>query len=341
MSTFLDFLNTADFKTLTQVPGVTRQLAGNLMAARPFDEPEDCLKVKGMGKALLGKLELFAEAQENDPGSSAMVPLEMEAMPARVEKIPPAQDATQEQDSFLTRLGRAFAFFLRALLRLILLAILIVAAGAMFYYGLPYLQNTFIAPLEKNTAQIQEMESEIETLQTQVDEMKSRVSALEVSIEAHTASIAKLEEMQTELETQLQENNDKVLIELKHEVMLTRALDILARARLYLAQSNFGLAKTDVQTARDLLEELQAEQDDVVLEKAIERLDLALGNLPEFPVVASGDLEIGWQILISGNAPVSTVTYTPVPSESLTPTPLTVQTFTSTPFPSPLPTSTP
>ena len=103
--------------------------------------------------------------------------------------------------------------------------------------------------------------------------------------------------------------------------MFTRALDVLARARLYLAQSNFGLAKADVQTARDLLAELNAEKKDEVLTKAIERIDLALGNLPDFPVVASGDLEIAWQILVSGNAPASTATPTLVPTEPATSTP--------------------
>ena len=335
MNRFLDFLNTADLNILTQVPGVTRQLAGNLIAARPFDTPEDCLKVKGMGKTLLGKLETYAEAQGNDSESSAMVPVEQEAMPALVEETPPAQDSPKEQDSFLKRLGRAFVAFLKALVRLIMLAILFLAIGAMFYYGLPYIQKTFIAPMEKNAAQIQKLESEIVSLQAQLDQMNTRVTALEGSVEAHTASIEKLEEMQAALETQLQDNNDAVLLELKHEVMFTRALDILARARLYLAQSNFGLAKADVQTARDLLVELQTEKDNAVLAKAIERLDLALGNLPEFPVVASGDLEIAWQILISGNAPASTATFTPTAPETFIPTPAAVETFTPTPFPPP------
>ena len=117
-----------------------------------------------------------------------------------------------------------------------------------------------------------------------------------------------------------------MLLELKHEVMLTRALDILARARLYLAQSNFGLAKADVQSARDLLVELNSETSDRILAQAIARLDLALGNLPEFPVVASGDLEIAWQILVSGEAP---------PTPTFTATPSALETFTPTPFPPP------
>ncbi len=67
---------------------------------------------------------------------------------------------------------------------------------------------------------------------------------------------------------------------MKHEVMFTRALDMLGRARLYLAQSNFGLAREDVKSARELLGTLQTETDDKALDQAIERLDMALGNLP-------------------------------------------------------------
>jgi hypothetical protein len=335
MTDILTFLNTADLNTLTQIPGINRQLAGNLMAARPFDAPEDCLNVKGMGKTLLGKLALFAEAQGNAPENSAMIPVPEEAMPALLEEIPFAQDPVKDEDSFLRRLGRAFSAFLRALVRLVLIVLLAVGFGALFYFGLPYLQNTFIAPVEQNTTQIRAMEAEIADLQVQLSEMNARVTALAGSVEAHTTSIERLEEMQSALEAQLQENNDAVLLELKHEVMFTRALDVLARGRLYLAQSNFGLAKTDVQTARDLLAELQAETDDVVFGKAIERLDMSLGNLPEFPVVASGDLEIAWQILISGEAPASTATSTPTPApvESATPTPAAIETFTLTPFP--------
>jgi TolA-binding protein len=335
MNDFLHFLNTADLNTLTQVSGVNRQLAGSIIAARPFDAVEDCLNVKGMGKATLARLESFAAAQGNESENSAMVPVGKEAMPAPVKKIPPAQDSAQGQDSFLKRLGRAFLFFMKALVRLILLALLFVAVGAMFYFGLPYIQKTFIAPVEENTAQILKMEAEIADLQAQLDEMNGRVTTLEDSIEAHTVSIQKLEEMQATLEEQMRENNDALLLELKHEAMFTRALDTLARARLYLAQSNFGLAKTDVGTARDLLIELENETGDEILSQAIARLDMAFGNLPEFPVVASGDLEIAWQILISGNTPAATATPTPAPLETETPA-SDAGTFTPTPFPPPV-----
>ena len=331
MSDFLTFLNTADLDTLTQVPGITRQLAGNLIAARPFETAEECLRVKGMGRTMLGKLEMFAETQGNVSENRSMVPVPNDALPAYIEQSQPAQEKIKEEDSFLKRLGRAFVTFLRALLRLILLALLVVGVGALFAYGLPYIQNTFIAPVEQNTSQIQDLEAEIASLQTQLDETSSRIAALETSVEAHTQSIQKLEEMQAALESELQNNNDAILLELKHEVMFTRALDILARSRLYLSQSNFGLARADVESARDLLVELQAETQDEILAQAIVRLNMALGNLPEFPVVASGDLEIAWQILMSGKAP-ATPTFTPTPFDvTFTPTPFDV-TFTPTPF---------
>jgi len=328
MSDFLTFLNTADINTLTQTQGITNTLAEQLIAARLFKSVDETLNVKGMGKTLLARLQSAAEAQGNESENSAMIPLEQEATPAFIEKSQPAQENVKEQDSFFKRLGRAFVNFLRALLRLVVLVIFIGGIGALLYYGLPYIQRTFIAPVERNTAQIKKLETEISSLQTQLDEMNVRVETLEKSVEAYTLSIQKLEGMQAELDTQLQANNDKILLDLKHEVMMTRALDTLARARLYLAQSNFGLAKIDVQSAHDLLTELQAETKEEILSQVITRLDLALNNLPDFPVVASGDLEIAWQILMSGNVPV-------IPTATFTPTPAAMETSTPTPLPPP------
>jgi len=334
MSDFLTFINTADLDTLTKTQGVTRTVAQNIIAARPFNSADECLKVKSMGKALLARLQSAAEAQEDVSENRAITPVEEEAPPVYIEKSRPAQENVKEADSFLSRLGRAFVNFLRALLRLIVLVIFIGGIGALLYYGLPYINRTFIAPVERNTAQITKLEKEISALQTQLDETNARVTALETTVEAYSVSIQKLEGMQAELDAQLQANNDKILLDLKHEVMMTRALDTLARARLYLAQSNFGLAKIDVQSARDLLAALQAETNDELLSQVLTRLDLALGNLPDFPVVASGDLEIAWQILMSGEAPVlPTGTPIPAPLETSTPTPLPLPTAATTATP--------
>lgn len=328
MTDFLTFLNTADLHTLTKIPDVTRTVAGNIIAARPFDFVEDCAKVRGVGKNLLGRMQSFFEMELNDSRNSALIRVEEDAPPALIEKSQPAQESVEDQPSFLSRLGRAFVNFLRALLRLIVIFLVIGGIGAALYYGLPFLNEKLIVPVEQNTAQIDQLASEVEALQTQLTETNGRVEALEKSIEAHTASLTKLDEIQAALETKILSAQDETLLELKHEVMMTRALDMLGRARLYLAQSNFGLAREDVQSAHDLLVELQIETDNEVLKQVISRLNLALNNLPAFPVVASGDLEIAWQILISGEAPMP-------PTATFTPTPAALETSTPTPLPPP------
>ena len=316
MSDFLNFLNTADIETLTNIQGITHPVARNITAARPFISVDDCLKVKGMGKSLLIRMQSFAEAQENESENRAMIPAEEEALPAPVEQNQPARESNEEMPSFFSRLGRTFVSFLRALLRLVIIVLVIGGIGAGLYYGLPYINKTLIT-LEKNTARVSELDDEVANLQIQLNEMNSRMDFIETSVEMRSASLDKLEKIQATLETQIKENNDKSLRELKYEVMMTRALDMLGRARLYLAQSNFGLAKVDVQSARDLLFELQTETGDDVLSQVIARLDLALGNLPAFPVVASGDLEIAWQILMGGGTPMITA---PEPTLGATPT---------------------
>jgi hypothetical protein len=93
------------------------------------------------------------------------------------------------------------------------------------------------------------------------------------------------------------------MIILKREIMLTRAIETLSRARLYLSQSNFGLAKIDVQSARSILAELSTEAPPYqvnAFDQIIGRLDLALGNLPAFPIIAVDDVDIAWQLLMMG-----------------------------------------
>lgn len=324
MNDFLDFLNTADADTLTRIPGINHSLAENLIAARPFDFVEDCLKVRGMGKNLLAHAQSDFERLKLEEGNSALIPVEQEVMPIQRDQF--MEETTSEsKPSFGSRLGQAFRDFLRAVLKLILFVMLIAGVGAAIYYGAPLLNNRFIAPVEQNAERVSELESQVADLQTQITEMKnqlteinSHIEGVEQSVEAHTVSIEKLEAMQITLEKQIKENNDESLLALKNEVMLTRIIDILARARLYLAQSNFGLAKEDVQSAHDLLVELQADSDDEALAQATQRLELTLGNLPGFPVVASGDLEIAWQILVTGEA--ITITATPEPASTHTPT---------------------
>jgi DNA uptake protein ComE-like DNA-binding protein len=345
MSDFLTFLNTADLETLTKVPGISRPLAGNIIAARPFDFVEDALRVKGLGKNLLGRMQSHFETKINVSENRAMIPVEEEAAP--IEKSRPrAETSVDEGPSFWWRLGQALKNFLWALFRFILTLALIIAIGAAIYFGLPYLEQRFVAPVEQNAARIDQLASEITTLkeesaslQSQLDAVDGRVETIEKSIEANTASLEQLEELQTKLEDEMKNGDEAILQELERELMLTRSIEYLSRARLYLSQSNFGLAHDDVQSARDLIFQLQSDAPDYQVEafgQIITRLDTALGNLPEFPVIAVDDVEIAWQLLMNGlpqSAEEAASMPTPTVESTVSPTAILEATPTVTPTP--------
>src|SRR5690349_12396512 len=204
MTDFLQFLNTADLDTLAQIPDVTRRIAGNIIAARPFDFVEDCVHVKGVTKNLLGKMQSYFESELNESRNSALVPVAEEPKSIYIESEQPEEEFSDEP-SFWSRLGTALTSFLRALIRLILIVALIAGVGALLYYGLPYINRTFIVPVEKNTAQINRLEANIDALQTQLDETNGRLTTLETSVETHTASLEQLTEMPAALQDQLKE----------------------------------------------------------------------------------------------------------------------------------------
>jgi hypothetical protein len=106
--------------------------------------------------------------------------------------------------------------------------------------------------------------------------------------------------------------------------------------RWFLYESNFGLAKQDVQSARAILAATQAsapEPESKDLAEVVNRLDLAIARLPEFPVVASDDLDIAWQVLLQGipQIPAPTATFILTPGPSVTPTSSATPTATATP----------
>lgn len=262
---------------------------------------------------------------------------------------------TKPERNFWQRLGRAFV----NLLRLTLILAVVAGLAAAAYYGAPYLYNKYIQPVNSNTARLTDLEekesADISLLTEQVNDLKSRLStlesrqtesaqamaelqgqiaALETAVETHSETLQQLEAMQaslTALETQsaahenLLVGNNSALVDLQRQVALSRAIELLSRSRLYLSQSNFGLAKQDVQVARALLASLQdtiPAEKSAALEDVITRLDLALGNLPAYPVIAVGDVDIAWQILVDGlPEPVATETLTPEIAATETPTP--------------------
>jgi hypothetical protein len=253
--------------------------------------------------------------------------------------------------TFWSRLGRAFV----NILRIVLILAVIAGLAAAVYFGTPYLYQKFILPVQTNTSRLSTLEgkqaadmdqvagqisalqgrlSDLENRQTgnaqAVAELQGQVQAVETQLSANGQAISQLEVMQATVEAlsaasaeheALLVGGDSALAALQLQITQTRAIELLSRARLYLSQSNFGLARQDVQAARDVLAGLQQKMpadQSAAVGAVIARLDLALGNLPDYPVVAVDDVDIAWVLLVSGpaNPAAELPAGTPAPPQS-------------------------
>jgi uncharacterized coiled-coil protein SlyX len=250
----------------------------------------------------------------------------------------PQLEAPPARPGLRQNVRRFFEFLLRLVSWVIILGII----GGGLYFGLPLLYQRYILPVQANTAELKQLreqqvqsEQTIADLQTRLSEMESqqaqqaesltglnsRLTNIETEINAHTESLASLEKMTQTLQSQ----NDAAAVELKQQINLMKSMELLSRARLFMYQSNFGLAKQDVQSARDLLAAIRPDAPDSLasdLDTVLLRLDMVLSNLPNFPVTATSDLDIAWQILL-GKMPQHqpAVSATPTPQTTFTPTP--------------------
>ena len=261
---------------------------------------------------------------------------------------PPARQVSGP--SFGERVGRFFRFLFRLVFLLISLAVI----GVALYYLVPLFYNSFVRPVEQNTFDVTQLQSRQEASEQQVADLQARLDTLEEAqsqndesltdldqrlsdiegeITARSESLEALEKMQTEI----QDQNESDRVELERQIDLLKSMELLSRARLFMYQSNFGLARQDVQIARDVLAgtlpDTPADRA-AEIEAVIQRLDMTLANLPNFPVAASDDLDIAWQILLTGlpeATPTLVETPTPVPVGTGSATPTALPTLTPTP----------
>lgn len=335
MNKILDFLNSSEKDALAALPDCSAELAEKIIASRPFASLDDAAGVEGLTPELLSRWQSLVEAEES----------KAEPMPENsVDETPsPGQ---YEPDSQVKK-PRTLRILWTALLVILILAALAAAA----YFGIPYFYERVLNPLESNTTRVSELidtqkadtkrlEEEITALQTRVADLEVRAENIEQSIASHSTTLAKLEEMQAALQANLDLQKSDILAQIDEQLTLTRSMELLARSRLYLSQSNFGLAQADISEARALLYSMlpgiSADQSDG-LKVVISRLDLALGNLPQYPVVAVYDVDIAWKLLVDGLPNVPPVAVTPVltaptaPAES--PVPQLTQVIEATPAP--------
>ena len=329
MNGLIEHLNSIDGQKLLSFQWMTPELAERLIAARPFTAKDDLLKVEGVTTALLEKWMTDLSRDEKTQSVSAT--------PVTV-----SEPGTGKKGST----GRVIA---RVLIALIILA----ALAATAYYGIPYFREKVLNPLESNTSRVGELaatqsadsarlQGDLSTLQNEVAGLQEQVATLQIradnaseSIESQSASLEKLDALQATLQAQLKEQNADILMKLDEQLTLTRALELLSRSRLYLSQNNFGMARNDISAARDLLFPLLETTNPQQIEGlrvVIDRLDMALANLPAYPVVAVYDVDTAWQLLVDGLPAVPVPVVTPLVTTQVSPS-VTPDAFTVTPPP--------
>jgi len=271
------------------------------------------------------------KAEEQKQEELAIEPIpETEIQPTE-EKVEEPKKEKRPRPTF----GQIVRGIILAILRLIIIVVVIGGCWAAVYFGAPFVYEQYIWPVEKNTSQLNDLGFRQNQSEVQITDLQTRLATLEAGQTPQSDTITNLDSRVQSLEGADVQRNEK-LVELGYQSELLRAMELLSRARLFLYQSNFGLARSDVQTARDVLAGMQAtapESKQKDLNEAIFRLNLALQNLPDFPVAASDDLDIAWQILVGGYPVPPTATPTPMSTFTETPTPLSDSTATPTAIP--------
>ncbi len=213
-------------------------------------------------------------------------------------------------------------------------AVLVVAAAIVVasFVGWPILYSRYIAPIGANTADLDEVRDRLAAVEARQDELAAeratlderiggvdgRVGGLEDALDEHTRRLAELDAMDVTLAS----GQSAGTAEAAREVSILRAMELMSRARLFLYESNFGLAEEDLVAARDVLAALDegtASTSQETIQVAIERLDRTIDSLPELPVVASDDLDIAWQALL-GHTPPPVTAASPSSTEQPSPT---------------------
>ncbi len=214
--------------------------------------------------------------------------------------------------------------FVRSLLKWLIVLGLVAGVAAGAYYGWPVVRERFFEPIQTNTAEVGALQDRLVEMAAEVASLKADVSALtgeiagvsdsqdglgdrlgsvEDLIASHTDKLAELAGIRASLEAAASADRAEVV----RQVSMLRAMELLSRARLFLFEANYGLARVDIEAARSILSAVPGTETDAgALEETLFRIDRTLDNLPGSPVIAADDLDIAWAVLLGAIPPLDT-----------------------------------
>jgi len=167
-------------------------------------------------------------------------------------------------------------------------------------------------------------------IKTRLDKMETALQATSANLDQLNKDIAAIDQAIAQTSAQVQDLTNQAatgktpLQAFRTDLQLLKAMQLLTRSRISMAESNLGLAEEDVRAARLLLASIAGDVPPYQVETLsaiVARLDAALSNLPPRPILAAEDLEAAWQLLRSGLPGEPTPGPTPTQTTA-TPTPL-------------------
>jgi len=206
-------------------------------------------------------------------------------------------------------------------------------------------QEVLIEDMEVANSTINEINDQLDEIESMVADISDKQNEFQSELDEDKELLESLAGQQTEITTSLDELGSDLeasssdLAYVFEEFSLLKVMQLVGRARFNLGTENLSLAATDLQTAREILEEMHnsaSENGDSgkveILEEMLARLDKARDTLTNSPLLAADYLESLWQILLVGFEDVDLqaeesdltleTTATPAePAETPTPTP--------------------
>ncbi|RLD01758.1 MAG: hypothetical protein DRI46_02895 [Chloroflexi bacterium] len=256
--------------------------------------------------------------------------------------------------------SRSTKSFLGVILRICLVLLTGGVIGAVVYFSavgwVPYLEQRIFQPISRNRDQLQEVAATQQALEDQLTALKENQEEVLLSSDQYLTSVEReIDRLESEIETvtahsftqvpallaTLSANQQASEIQLSalataqmeypddgFESEFVIILALLSRANQFLLHDNYGLAEDQLAAAQQILLEMEEQLDDWQRVQALELINMIEGvrtDLPGQPALASGKLELSWQLALLGFQahPDTDLQGTSMPTqgESSTPTP--------------------
>jgi len=159
---------------------------------------------------------------------------------------------------------------------------------------------------------------QITAIEGQLDQIQTGISELSLSVDGQQGEIETLNDQIEARDT---------LGTLRQELELLKVMELVTRVRVSVTQENYGSAKSDLQSAQEIISNLISEvttDEAAYLSDIAQRINLAYENIALTPDLVNEDLEVAWQLLLQGfpiDEPSEEITtLTPQPTGTPTPT---------------------